>query len=217
MDECKKKIIRDHGFGILLEYDGCSVPRNFVQWIADQVDVNCCDILVGGKVVPFSAKLVHIFLGIPIGGEDIRQQKDESAKANFLKEINETSLPLIKTFGKKLVGNTLSDDDIFRYFMVVALSTFLCPNSSTLPSPKYLGALIDVSTVKDWDWSKFVFEWLFASISLYRKKQRRTIGGCIYFFAVCLFSIACFPINYFLSSICNVFTDHFVISCRLTI
>ena len=71
--------------------------------------------------------------------------------------------------------------------MVVALSTFLCPNSSTLPSPKYLGALIDVSTMKDWDWSKFVFEWLFASISLYRKKQRRTIGGCKYFFVVCLF------------------------------
>ena len=149
MDECKKKIIRDHEFGILLEYDGCSVPRNFVQWIADQVDVNCCDILVGCKVVSFSAKSVHLFLGIPIGGEDIRQQKDESTKANFLKEINETSLPLIKTFGKKLVGNTLSDDDIFRYFMVVALSTFLCPNSSTLPSPKYLGALIDVLTVKD--------------------------------------------------------------------
>ena len=100
---------------------------------------------------PFSAKSDHLFLEITVGGEDIRQQKDESAKANFLKEINETSLPLIKTFAKKLVGNTLSDDDIFRYFMVVALSTFLCPNSSTLPSPKYLGALIDVSTVKDWD------------------------------------------------------------------
>ena len=113
MDERKKKIIRDHGFGILLEYDGCSMPRNFVQWIVDQVDVNCCDILVGVKVVPFFVKSVHLFLWIPIGGEDIRQQKDESAKANFLKEINETSLPLIKTFGKKLVGNTLSDDDIF--------------------------------------------------------------------------------------------------------
>ena len=103
----------DHGFGILLEYDGCSVPRNFVQWIVDQVDINCCDILVVGKIIPFSAKSVHLFLGILIGGEDIRQQKDKSAKANFLKVINETFLPLIKTFDKKLVGNTLSDDDIF--------------------------------------------------------------------------------------------------------
>lgn len=53
LDERKRNIIRDHGFGILLEYDGCSVSRNFVQWIADQVDVNCCDIIVGGKVTLF--------------------------------------------------------------------------------------------------------------------------------------------------------------------
>jgi len=31
LDERKKKIIRDHGFGILLEYDGCSVPRNKIH------------------------------------------------------------------------------------------------------------------------------------------------------------------------------------------
>jgi len=37
LDEHKKKIVQDQGFGILLEYDGCSTPRGFVQWIADQV------------------------------------------------------------------------------------------------------------------------------------------------------------------------------------
>jgi len=30
LDERKKKIIWDQGFGILLEYDGCSAPRGFV-------------------------------------------------------------------------------------------------------------------------------------------------------------------------------------------
>jgi len=40
LDERKKKIIRDQGFGTLLEYDGCSAPRGFVQWIADHVDLN---------------------------------------------------------------------------------------------------------------------------------------------------------------------------------
>lgn len=201
MDERKRKIIKDHGFGILLQYDGCSVPRGFVQWLADQVDVNCADLVVGDKIIPFSAESVHLFLGIPIGGEDISQQHDDSAKYRFLKKINETSLPTTKTFATMLLGNTLSDDDVFRYFMVVALSTFLCPNSNTLPSPKYLGALIDVSTVKDWDWSRFVFEWLFASISTYRKRRRNTIGGCIYFFAVCNFSIALF----FCSFLCHIY------------
>jgi len=183
LDDRKKKIIQDHDFGILLEYDGCSAPRGFVQWIADQVDLNCCDIVVGGKVIPFSAEAVHLFLGLPIGGDDIREKHNDSMKNKFFSEINETSLPLIKTFGEKLLGDSLSDDDVFRFFMVVALSTFLCANSSTLPSPQYLGALIDVSKVKEWDWSKFVFDWLFASISNYRKKNRSTIGGCRYFLA----------------------------------
>ncbi|XP_066343358.1 uncharacterized protein [Miscanthus floridulus] len=92
----------------------------------------------------------------------------------------------MKTFGDRLLHGNLSDDDFFRYFMVVALFSFLCPNSSTLPSPKYLGALIDVKSVKDWDWSKFVFQWLWSSILTYRKKKRQTIGGCWYFFAAYL-------------------------------
>lgn len=186
MDDRKKDIIRGHGFGRLLDYDGCSVPRGFVQWIADQVDVNCRDILVGGKVIPCSPESVHLCLGIPFGGQDIKQQHNDSVKTKFLLAIKEKSLPLKSTFGDKLKGNTLSEDDIFRYFMVVALSFFLCPNSSTIPSPKYLGPLLDVCTVKDWDWSKFVFDWLFSSISSYKKNNRQTIGGCIYFLAVSL-------------------------------
>ena len=111
-----------------------------MQWLANQVDLNCGDLVVGGKTIPFSTESVHLFLGIPIGGEDISQQLDDSTKSRFLKQINQTSLPLIKTFGTTLLGNTLSDDDAFWYFMVVALSCFLCPNLSTLPSPKYLDA-----------------------------------------------------------------------------
>ena len=210
MDEFKKKIIRDHGFGILLEYDGCYAPKAFAQWLANQADLNCGDIVIGGKIIPFSAQSVHLFLGIPIGGEDINQHYDDSAKSRFLKEIKETSLPVTKTFGDKLLHRNLSDDDVFRYFIVVALSSFICPNSSTLPSPKYLGALIDVKSVKDWDRSKFVFEWLWSSISTYRKKKRQTIGGCRYFFAVSLvpflFSFLLIP----LSCTCILFTDIFI-------
>ena len=158
---------------------------------------------------PFSAQSVHLFLGILIGGEGINQHYDDSTKSRFLKEIKETSLPVMKTFGDKLLHGNLSHDDVFRYFMVVALSSFLCPNSSTLLSPKYLGALIDVKSVNDWDWSKFVFEWLWSSISTYRKKKRQTIGGCRYFFAVSLvpflFSFLLIP----LSCTCILFTDVF--------
>ena len=202
MDARKRKIIEDRHFGFLLDYDGCSPSKEFVQWIADQVDVNCCDIVVGGKVITFDPLSVRLFIGLPLGGKDIKEHYTDSTKKDFLDKIKVSSLPTIKFFGEKLVGDTLSDDDVFRYFMVVALSTFLCANSNTYPSPYYLGPLIDLSDVEKWDWSKFVFNWLFDSISKYRKFNHDTIGGCRYFlavsvvfiFPVCFLFLICFPL-----------------------
>uniref|UniRef100_A0A0A9D3C3 Uncharacterized protein n=1 Tax=Arundo donax TaxID=35708 RepID=A0A0A9D3C3_ARUDO len=68
--------------------------------------------------------------------------------------------------------------------MVMALSTFLCPNSSTYPSPKYFFPLIESSTVDEWDWSTFVYDKLFDSIKKYKEKKWKTLGGCIYLFAI---------------------------------
>lgn len=84
-----------------------------MQWIADQVDLNCSDIVVGGKVIPFEPMSVHLFLGIPIGGEDIKEKYTNSMKTDFLEKIKEPSLRSIKYFGKKLLGDMLSDDDVF--------------------------------------------------------------------------------------------------------
>jgi len=53
LDESKNKITRDHGFGILLEYDGCYAPKAFAQWLANQADLNCGDIVIGGGHHPF--------------------------------------------------------------------------------------------------------------------------------------------------------------------
>ena len=134
MDDRKKDIVRDRRFGILLQYDGCSAPEGFIQWIADQLDLNYSDFLVGGKIIPLSTLSAHLFLGLPMEGEDIRQAYSESTKSQFLSAIKESSLPLIKTFGQKLLRDTLCDDDVFRYFMVVALSTFLCAIPAPFPA-----------------------------------------------------------------------------------
>lgn len=183
LDEPKKDVIVRYGFGNLLEYDGCAVPRDFVQWIADQVDVNCGDILVAGKVIPLSAESVHMVVGVPIGGLDILEA-GESGKGDFLGKFKLKSLPIIKSFGNMILKEKLSDEQLFRCFMVVALATFLCPNSSTYPSPKYLSPLVEVSTTAGWDFSNLTYKWIFDQIVKYRNKQRKTLGGCIYFLAV---------------------------------
>jgi hypothetical protein len=42
--------------------------------------------------------------------------------------------------------------------MVVALSSFLCHNTNTVPSPKYFGVFEDIEHIKDFNWCGFVLE-----------------------------------------------------------
>ncbi|XP_037446849.1 uncharacterized protein LOC119316597 isoform X4 [Triticum dicoccoides] len=89
-----------------------------------------------------------------------------------------------------LMNEDMSDDQIIHCFLVVALSTFLCPTSNTKPSTKYMGALVNVEQLKQLNWCRFVHDWELMYIKKYQKeklKQNRTmmtLGGCIYHLAV---------------------------------
>ncbi|TVT97738.1 hypothetical protein EJB05_56997 [Eragrostis curvula] len=151
LDDQRKNVIVNFGFPSLLEFDGSTVPRTFVQWIADKVDVNCGDIIVAGKSIPLNPLAVHKVTGLPLGGRVI--ETDDACKAEFLRLINSPTLPKVKSLGAKIISKQpMSDEDLFRYFVVVALSKFLAPNSSTVASPQYFSPLIDLSTVTEWDW-----------------------------------------------------------------
>lgn len=189
LSQAKKDVIKKYNFGCFLEFEKWAIPRKFVQWIADHVDTRSSDIIVKEKVIPISPMSIHSVLGIPIGGLEIKSDND-SGKNYLLEMFAQTNLPPIKFFGNKLLKDDLTGEQIFICFMVVTLSTFLCPNSNTYPSPKYLSPLLDVDKVNDWDWSKFVFEWLMIYVKKFKKDKRntsqssRTLGGCLYFLAV---------------------------------
>ena len=193
-----KNVIRRYGFGCLLEFDSEPVPRSFAQWIADHVNTRSGDIVLDTKVIPMSSESVHMVLGIPLGGRPMKFNID-ATKSAFLEVIGKDSLPTIKFFGSSIMKGKLDEDELVRNFLVVALSVFLCPNSNTFPSTKYLGALINPKEAKDFDMSKFVFEWLIAYIRKYKRDCQKpsdgptTLGGCIYKLAVsklfCSFSL----------------------------
>ena len=77
-----------------------------------------------------------------------------------------------------------------RSFLIVALVTFLCPNSNVHPSTEYLQPLVDVKKAKEWDWSEFVHYWLLKQIKMYNDQMKRldhasiTMGGCLYIVCV---------------------------------
>ncbi|XBH87834.1 hypothetical protein VPH35_075219 [Triticum aestivum] len=155
----RMEVVRNGGFGYLLELDDCYVPRPFAQWVADNISTKDESIVLAGKSIPLNPEAVSLILGIPAGGTKISMLDKESGRAEFLSLFGLTDLPSISFFGNKLIKEELPDDVYLRCFLTVALATFLCPTSNTKPSTKYLGALVDVSKSKDLDWCSLVHTW----------------------------------------------------------
>jgi len=151
LDGPKRKVIETYGFGSLLHFDKCAIPLAFSRWIADQVQVRSSDIVVRNKSIPITVRAVHDILGIPIGGSSVTKCDAERGKKEYLAVLRLSKLPNFKYFGDKLKEKDISDDDLVRSFLIVALATFLCPNSNTYPSTKHLLPLVDIKNAKDWD------------------------------------------------------------------
>ncbi|CAL4993461.1 unnamed protein product [Urochloa decumbens] len=185
-DPRKCKAIEHYGFGPLLSFENCIIPLPFSCWIADHIQVKSDEIVVKNKSIPISVQTVQDVLGIPIGGRPIQESDSDKGKKDFLGALKLTTLPNIKSFGTKLLKDDISDDEIVRSFLIVALCTFLCPNSNTYPSPKYLLPLVDVKSAREWDWSGLVYSWLMKKVRRYQKSRAKTphdslnLGGCLY-------------------------------------
>jgi hypothetical protein len=88
----------------------------------------------------------------------------------------------------------MRDEDLFVCFIVVALSSFLCSNTNLVPSPKYFGVFEDIENARNYDWCGLVLSWLLGHIKAFNRsntgrgssKSRQSLGGCIYYLAVCI-------------------------------
>uniref|UniRef100_A0A0E0E7W6 Ubiquitin-like protease family profile domain-containing protein n=1 Tax=Oryza meridionalis TaxID=40149 RepID=A0A0E0E7W6_9ORYZ len=106
----------------------------------------------------------------------------EAGRQYVMYMFGQDAIPSVKFFGDLLIQKKdLSEDQIITSFLIVALACFLCPNSSLIPSVKYLTIFEDANLLKSYDWSKFVYEWLMTYAKKFQKNN--TIGGCLFYWA----------------------------------
>ncbi|XP_044425615.1 uncharacterized protein [Triticum aestivum] len=187
-----QNVIQTYGMGCLLNFVRTEVPLRLVKWLASRFDVPSSEFQFERKFIPMTKYDIHDILDLPVDGEPLVSDP-ESGRDFILSHFNVSSIPPVSFFASKLKSTEveLSDEDIFICFMIVALSSFLCPNSSLSPSPKYLHIFRDCSSVCNYDLSGYVYEWLLSSIKKFKNstkvasKRSMTSGGCHYAFAVC--------------------------------
>jgi hypothetical protein len=132
--EDHKDIIRRYGFGSLLLFDKCFVPKKFSKWLASLVEVKSNDLIVQEKVISLTVRSVNEVLGIPVGG--IPFPSNYSARRDYvLSKIGKSSLPQVSFFASKLKAVDLSDEELiicfwlllFTVFCALTLILFLAP------------------------------------------------------------------------------------------
>ena len=177
-------VIRKYGFGYLLLFDRCSVPRIFVHWVARFVNYKSGDIVVDGKVISLTKEAVHLVLDLPFDGSPFPADYT-SGKSCLLSRFGKDNVPPISYFFEAIVSKKeMSDDDMFVCFIVVAMSTFLCPNSSVVPCQKFFGIFEDLDKIWSYDWCAYILSWLLEYIKLFnqlkscKSTQQTTLSGC---------------------------------------
>jgi len=195
LSEDRKDVIGKYGFGSLLLFNNCSVPKKFVRWVARLVNYNSSDIVVDGKVISLTKEAGHLVLDLPFGGSPFPADYT-AGKLCLLSRFGKDNVSPISFFSEALVSKKeMSDDDMFVCFIVVAMSTFLCPNSSVVPCHKFFGIFEDLDKIRSYDWCGYILSWLLEYIKLFnqlkscKSTQRTTLGGCLYFLAVSFFPL----------------------------
>lgn len=189
----KKEIICGYGFPFVFHLNSSGAPRSFAQWIDDHIQPESSDIIVESGTIHLGPDTFSDVIGFGNSGLDVKVDF-EGAKEQFLSLMGFSELPTIKQLGKMLLTNDLANDKYFICFMVVFLSSFLCPNSSTYPSVKYLGSLLIANDVRIYNWASFGHKWFIESVIKYQKDKSKskalfsrsnlTLGGCMYVTAV---------------------------------
>lgn len=144
----QRKVVDDHGFGSLLQFTKCYIPNKFAQWVAHNVDYKSGDVVLDGKIISLTKESVQYVLGLPYGG--MAFPADNSVgKTVVLQMFHKESIPFVTFFANKITKEeTLSDQELFICFMLVALNSFLCRNSSLIPSVKHFGIFSDICNAK---------------------------------------------------------------------
>jgi len=96
------------------------------------------------------------------------------------------SAPKIDDMIERIKKNRSPNEDFLRSFLMIAVSTFLCPPTSLGINPRCYPALVDLRSVKKLNWCQFVVDQLNEVSRNLNKKN--TVRGCLLVLVVSFFT-----------------------------
>ena len=184
LNDDQKQVVSNVGFSTILDLCCSSVPKNLVLWLADRFDTTSNTVnLPNGLSFTINSVVVKSILGIPMSNETIPCCRNEEAYQFIKLQFNSAGRTPSVDELVSIITPDFKGENFARAFVLLALSSFLCPNTKNVCSSKYYSAVIVVDEIIQLDWCSLVLQWLNSSLKKYQnmKSNGQSIptGGCV--------------------------------------
>ncbi|KAL6657461.1 hypothetical protein ACP70R_005241 [Stipagrostis hirtigluma subsp. patula] len=213
LSDKQKDIVTDIGFSSILPFRCSYVPLDLYHWLLHHFDEDSKTlVLPNGFSFTLNSRCVHKLTGIPYGGTEIRCSGSlETYEFIRCRIQSKGRTPSVDELCA-MISSDLTDAQFARIFMLLVLSTFLCPNTRGVCSTRYYSALVCVSSIRDCDWSSFTLDWFISYVKKYKASKQKTnsslTGGCGLILVMSYFEFLCTP-EYYFGNVCprlNIWT-----------
>ena len=180
LSEDQKGFLAKNGFEKFLGFRKFTVPMPFLEWVMGQVVIDLSQFKHRLKSFKFTRYMVQQIIGIPSGEIPI------ILHSGVVKISDKLSI-------RDAVRNLLDQHDeesFIKWFMLVALSTIICPSTQNFVNINYLPYLLDVSQINTFDWSTHVLNYILSEVKKYqgfissKDDGKIYVGSCLPLLAV---------------------------------
>jgi hypothetical protein len=154
LTEAQIQLVKQCGFGSILKLKCSIMPyKQLIVWLTRCYDKKTQSIKIPRtRAFKIDGRKVHWILGIPRGGAKIKARASQKLKSFIANDTTPGPLApkiqdLIAMITPELVG-----ERFVRIFMLIVLSIFLCPSSSSRASCHYYDGIRSVKKIKSYDW-----------------------------------------------------------------
>jgi hypothetical protein len=205
--------IKKTGFGGLLKIKCDTLPARLANWpMVDCFDAESMQLMLLGRgVIKVTPEAMESIFDLTNKGDGVKYELDVDA-INFIQskyKIARQKAPRIKAILKRVESNKRATEEFIRSWLMLAISTFLCPPTSLGISPRCYPSIMDLSHVKDLNWCQILVDQLKKAGS--KMGYRKSVKGCVLFVSCKFNSSSCSSGVYFLYYALFVFYTIFLL------
>ena len=160
----RKKMIRDMGFGELIDFPIGDIPTKLAFFVVNSLDTKSMCLQLPEGNIPILPETVNKVIGIPMGERPLERQEgereyDDPFLAEWKSQFPEGTKRITTRNVSEMIVETTNTDYMFKmnFLMLFANTMGCCDNSSSV---KYtvLNNVLEDDNVREIDWCTYIWE-----------------------------------------------------------